>query len=142
MEKRPSLIRRFLERERERGYMSIPISNVLKCDIMTKNDLKILGRQTPETLARWYCELNAWEWPKELPDPEPKHFPSDRRGEIIQWIMWAAGAATSSREWNRSRFSRGMTDEEWQDFWAGEYCGDEEALTRHHERIRNDILPK
>lgn len=32
----------------------------------------MFARRRSHTLARWLFELNAWGWPKEIPDPEPR----------------------------------------------------------------------
>lgn len=82
---------------------------------MKQRDVEILAQQDKETLAAWWSQLNHWEWPNALPDPEPNHFISGgRRGEIIGWIMTRIGYRECLRDWNK-----GMSDEEFATLYEG-----------------------
>jgi hypothetical protein len=40
-----------------------------------------------ETLCRWLMQLNSWEWPKEVPDPESQDEPGyPRRNKLMRDI--------------------------------------------------------
>lgn len=82
---------------------------------MTETDVDILQKQDGATLAKWWCLLNSWKWPAELPDAEPAHrkTPADRRGRIMSYIDAKIGHKACMREWNRET----MNDQEFEDFW-------------------------
>jgi hypothetical protein len=74
---------------------------------LTDQDFYALNAQSPETLARWYCLLNTWEWPDNLPNPEtvpsgePPLTPKmPRRSAVMEWITERIGAKAVSEEWN------------------------------------------
>ena len=102
---------------------------------MTEDDHLVLAQQDMQTLAKWWCLLNSWEWPAELSDPEPTtHVPGGRRGRLMDWIDNQIGHRQCSREWNRD-----MTDEEHNDFWRGTFEGNAEARERHMRRVREKV---
>lgn len=94
---------------------------------MTDADRQILDRQPLTALPGWYCLMNAWGWPPELPDEPPaEYFPNDRRAELMTEIVRRVGHRAVSRAWNYT-----MTDAEHADFYAGNFEGDAAALARH-----------
>lgn len=102
---------------------------------MTPQDEAILAQQSMETLAEWWCQLNSWDWPEELPDPEPREYVrGGRRGEIMQWIDDGVGRRVISRTWNKS-----MTDEEHNDFWRGHFEGHKPSKDRDRKRKMDKI---
>ena len=94
-------------------------------------DRKILTAQNDYTLAEWWCQLNRWEWPAALPNPEPKTYqgPGGRRSEIMNWILSVIGLELALRVWNKGE----MTDREFSDFWNSPH--DPEAERRHQEYL-------
>jgi hypothetical protein len=115
---------------------------------ITEQDLAILKRREPDELAKWWCLLNRWEWPPELPDEEStevyctflldKGGPGvreSRRGQIMRWIEQAVSPRALSREWNRE-----MPDDYFNDFWRGHHEGDAEALERYRVRAHEESL--
>jgi hypothetical protein len=42
--------------------------------------------QPVETLARWYCEFNRWEWPGELVHLKPEDYPGTSMQEAAHAI--------------------------------------------------------
>lgn len=81
---------------------------------LQKGDLLLLNGNDDATLAKWWCQLNSWEWPDQIPDPEPeeKERPN-RRGTIMDEICARIGIKACLREWNRER----MSEEEFEEFW-------------------------
>lgn len=82
--------------------MSVPIH---------ENVLRILENQNVETLAKWWCELNRWEWPPELPDPEepvrgPGWIANSRRDSIMCFIADRVGNYLISKEWNKDHLTQ------------------------------------
>lgn len=79
-------------------------------------DIKILESQDNNTLAKWWCELNRWNWPDEIPDPQRKFGlrDKDRRSELMSWISNKIGIRAALREWNHD-----MTDDEFNASPAG-----------------------
>lgn len=52
--------------------------------MITEADKRILISQDDWTLAEWYCTLNGWSWPAQLPNPDPpKYREGSRRGNIM-----------------------------------------------------------
>ncbi len=99
---------------------------------MIEEDEAILSQQDMQTLARWWCTLNRWEWPEEIPDAEEPTFSGadSRRWQIMQWIHEAVGHRVISHEWN-SRLS----DEDFNDFWRGTYEGHAPSRERWRQRM-------
>lgn len=98
--------------------------------MITNKDLAVLAQQESETLAQWWCDLNRFEWPEELPDPEPPQFVhGSRRSKIMGWIMESVGHRFCNRVWNSH-----MTDGEHNDFWRGNFEGHKESRERHERR--------
>lgn len=115
---------------------------------MNEKQLAALKRQEPDVLAIWWCQLNRWEWPSELPDEESrdeyaKHMLGNGgagvfktvRSEIMRWIEKAVSPKDISREWNRD-----MPDDYFEDFWRGNHEGDEGALERYRVRLREESV--
>lgn len=98
---------------------------------ISEDDLIILAQQDMATLAEWWCRLNSYEWPQDLPDPEPPHRDPTRcrRWGLMCWIDKRIGHRVISRQWNKD-----MTDEEHEDFWRGTFEGDADAKERHKQR--------
>jgi phage terminase large subunit-like protein len=102
---------------------------------MTEDDLSVLALQPTETLAEWWCQLNGWKWPDDLPNQEPTEYERDgRRLQIMRWIENSIGKRKCSRAWNHS-----MTDEEFNDFWRGHFEGVEHARVRYQQRVMKRI---
>lgn len=109
--------------------------------MLTNNDLVILeamANKDYRTLAIWYCRLNSWEWPKELPDPVPVQADRpNRRSALMAWISERIGERLISYEWNINRDwvgNRTLTADEHEDFWRGVYEGNQAALAWHLAR--------
>lgn len=103
---------------------------------MNDEDRAVLARQPMETLAEWWCVLNNWAWPDELPNPElPRQPDGDRRWEIMCWISEAIGQRQISRAWNCN-----MTDEQFNDFWRGMYEGNKAARARYEHLVTTDAI--
>ena len=65
-------------------------------------------------LAEWWCQLNSYEWPELLPDPEqPTRGYNPRRSLIMRWIEDRIGIKECLRAWNR----KWMTDEQFEEWW-------------------------
>lgn len=99
---------------------------------MLETDVALLKKQETDILAKWWCQLNLWEWPIDLPNPESREYTfGGRRDQIMDWIQRTIGLKACLGEWNRD-----MTDEEFEDFWRGHHEGDEEAKARYRARLR------
>lgn len=83
---------------------------------LTTADVAALLVCDDATLAAWWCELNEWGWPKDLPDPEQPRFgaglPHDRRWAAMNWILDRIGLRACLRHHNRW-----MTDDEFATFY-------------------------
>ena len=65
-------------------------------------DLAILAVQDEQTLAQWYCMMNRWEWPKSLPDEEPREYIKNGRRSMIMWVIESViGDKACLREHNK-----------------------------------------
>jgi len=85
---------------------------------LTTHDISVLIQQDMPTLASWYCQLNEWEWPPELPDPEPrmKHL-RGRRGAMMDWIESKIGHKECLRQhWKRHDIE--TPDRKFDDWYA------------------------
>ena len=104
-------------------------------NVITSEDKEIMNTKSDQTLAEWYCVLNNWGWPDELPDPESR---DDRKGrrrsELMKYMEERVGHRLVMRTWNKE-----MPDEEFNDFYAGTYLGDKKARHRHEVRRHNRI---
>ena len=95
--------------------------------MISEADKKILIAQDDWTLAEWHAVLNRFDWPAQLPNPEPaEHRPGDRRAKLMDWIWELVGDRLISRVWNKR-----MTDEEFDDFWKGVMEKDPAARARY-----------
>ena len=71
------------------------------------DEISALLAQDANTLSRWWCELNRYEWPDGLPRPIPKEerehssMGSNRAWKIMCWISKRVGQWLISREWNK-----------------------------------------
>lgn len=80
---------------------------------MDNKTKKLLLSTDAQTLAEWYCELNRWGWPPEIPDPEERRRGgNDRRRAIMRAIHFQVGEKLISRVWNSD-----MTDAEHEAWW-------------------------
>ena len=94
---------------------------------MLPEDLEVVCQQDVRTLAKWWCTLNSWSWPDELPYPEgTQGMRTARRSKVMRWIEAAIGIKECLREWNRSN----MDDEAFKNFWRGTFEGVDEARQR------------
>jgi len=76
--------------------------------------MELLQQTDHATLARWWCVLNGWGWPKELPGRESPDVPGHpRRNEIMREIAGIIGMKECLREWNKDT----MTPERFEDWW-------------------------
>lgn len=74
-------------------------------------DIAVLQSQTDKILADWWSQLNRWDWPAEIPDPEPVgHPPFGRRSKIMGWIMEKIGFKECLRDWNKERMTSSEFD--------------------------------
>lgn len=114
---------------------------------LTEQDMEILSKQTPQTLAEWANTLNSWKWPAEIPDEEsPDMYDvlslknggpgvrESRRHALMRWIEDRVSRKLILRLWNHE-----MTDGEFNDFWRGRYENDAEAYARDRERVRKRV---
>ena len=86
---------------------------------MTKQDKKIINEQDHRMLAKWWCELNRWEWPINLSDPinqkerwEIKFGEYDRASEIMDYKEDMIDNKLISRILNSD-----MTDEQFENYY-------------------------
>lgn len=102
---------------------------------ITQAQFDVLEKQNEETLCLWYCMINTWTWPKELPDdPYPLVHDRDERMRllafqprrvtcvILDWITGRVGRKAVSRYWNVV-FNKHMTEESFQEWWLKEKEG-------------------
>jgi hypothetical protein len=111
------------------------IDNMSKHNQVTTEDYEILNKEDDVTLAQWWCMLNRWDWPEELPNKDLTHRDKGyktggRRSQLMNIIENRVGKRLISWQWNKND----MTNEEFNDFYAGTYCGDKEAKSRHEKR--------
>ena len=103
--------------------------------------MKQLEGFTPVQLAEFWCIFNRWDWPKEIPNPEPVLDPimkcfTPRRDVYLKEITELVGHKLCLRVGNKDR----MNDEEFEDFWAGNYEGDRGAKYRDSARSWAKVL--
>lgn len=89
--------------------------------------------QNKVTLAEWWCQLNSFEWPKELPEQYRKK----SNMEFMMLIHHHVGHRLCSRVWNK-----GMTYKEHEDFFNGTFCGDIEANKRYENYSKEKLKIK
>lgn len=105
--------------------------------LVMPSDVEILQSKDRKTLAEAWCELNKWEWPSWLPEesPPPKRPRDfnyrDRRAMIMREIEKLIPNRLISRVWNSE-----MSDEDFDDFYAGVYEHDHNAKIRYENRLR------
>lgn len=68
-------------------------------------DESLLEGRDDETLAEWWCLLNRWGWPEEIPNPEGREvFDTDsRRGGYMGIISEKIGHEKCNRHWNKDK---------------------------------------
>lgn len=104
-----------------------------------------------EDLCRIWSTLNHWEWPDDIPNPEPRPSTDDmktfrekvmdsRRTGITQWIKGRVGEYTLLRYSNVTRDGR-MTEDEFEDWWHGNFEDDDQAYMRDKERQLTFLAP-
>lgn len=81
--------------------------------MINDEQLKILNKQTPETLAKWWDVLNKWGWVDDLgPKEEIPHpwRPNTLRGAVLQWIENSIGgrAFGLGRKGRRRNMKKGI----------------------------------
>jgi hypothetical protein len=99
----------------------------------TIEEIYILEKQSAETLADWWCQLNRWQWPEELPNAmiekeRQESHDNDRGWVIMSWILERIKYRLISRTWNKD-----MTDEEFDNFYRGTYEGDKVAKAKYEK---------
>ena len=99
---------------------------------VTKHDKEVVSTTNCVRLADMYKELNHYEWPTELLNPEPdSHVSGGRRGAIMEHIESTIGREIISRRHNKDT----MTEEEFYDFYAGNHKGNTAALSRYYDKL-------
>ena len=92
------------------------------------NDIACLKGRTPEELAEYWCILNRWEWPEQIPNPEPvlalikhkyRYRETPRRDAIMAHIENMVEHKLISYTWNKDT----MTDEEHSVWYAKTFGG-------------------
>lgn len=89
---------------------------------------KIILKQTDQRKAEIACELNRWQWPKELKKFDPGNYgsgmpePYKEAMEIIEYIEHIIGHKAFLKEWNKND----MTNEQFERWY------------REHEESHND----
>lgn len=123
--------------ERIVGFLGVLIGDMVP---LLPEEIEAMNRQSDITLAEWWCSLNNWQWPDGLPNKQdpPKDLSDkemkDWRGGIIRkYIERKIGHRLCSRVWNREM----MTDKEHDDFYNGNFCGDQAAMENDEIRRRN-----
>jgi hypothetical protein len=84
---------------------------------------EILRSAPNSILAKWWCMLNSWQWPREIPEPEQPILgigsKNPRRHALMNTIDKIVGHKVINREWNRER----MTDAEHEEWWRRQILG-------------------
>lgn len=88
---------------------------------MTAKDLEILSTEKDRILAEWWCTLNRWGWPGDLPDPEPRmYIHNGRRSQIMGWIEGKIGHKLCLRAWNKKMDIPDAEFDQWyKELWKG-----------------------
>ena len=80
-----------------------------------KLDVHVLGKQSNRELAKWWTQFNSWEWPDEMPRPEPNKWIKDgRRGQLMSWISDKITHKECLRYWNRKQYPGVEFDKWWE----------------------------
>lgn len=78
---------------------------------------KIIDNADNETLAKWWCELNKWEWPEvfgeEEKQPVPISRPTPKRDSIMEKITQKITFKECLRYWNKDTLPGVEFDEWW-----------------------------
>ena len=81
---------------------------------LSKLDIFVLEKQTNKELAKWWTQLNSFEWPFEMPTPELDKWVKDgRRGKIMNWIVEKITHKECLRYWNRKQYPNAEFDKWW-----------------------------
>lgn len=84
----------------------------------SEEDIRIIRSQDDKTLAEWSAKLNCFEWPSELPNPEPtRYIRNGRRGQLMYAIDNEIGKKETSRFWNCVHQGH-MTPEQFEFWWV------------------------
>lgn len=102
-----------------------------------------MNQFSDEKLGEFWVILNHWGWPDEIPDPEQATGPimerkTPRRSAIMDEIRSRIGHKMCLRIGNKDS----MSDEEFEDFWKGNYEGDKGAKLRDGARTWAKVLRK
>jgi hypothetical protein len=106
-------------------------------DKITDDDLYKIRSADWDTLVKWWDMLNSWEWPTELlPEEAPLISgddlnQNDRRIILMELIKKKVGEKYILRILN----TRGMTEEEFEDFWLAHHEHDSKAFKRDQKRV-------
>lgn len=85
------------------------------CLNISDADKAILDEADTETLANWWCMLNRYEWPEELPNPEKaEYIPGGRRGRLMDHIQGRIGIKECLRSWNKDSKPGVVFDKWWE----------------------------
>ena len=95
---------------------------------LSDDDMVILAIQEPATLAEWWCKLNRYEIVDGLVDRTTS---KNYWWSIMCWIQKRIGVRACLRQWNLH-----MSDDEFDDFWRGFHEGDDEAMARWEQRVK------
>lgn len=106
-----------------------------KKSLVSERERYLIGTTGYYTLWTWWNKLNNWDWPQEvLPEEVPKEHQKGRRITLMDLIEAKVGKKYLLREHNRD-----MTEQEFEDFWQGTKCGDQEAYRRYYEDLTQRI---
>lgn len=76
--------------------------------LITQADYELLMAKDDTTLVQWYCKLNAWEWPDEIPDEDTVVTSNGRRSRLcclIEAIVGKRACADARYDWERMDIS-------------------------------------
>jgi hypothetical protein len=105
---------------------------------ITNTDLNTIASASWEQCENWYSMLNTWKWPDELLpaiDPEAEKTirgKFTRRSKLMQVIEKKVGLKYLLRMHN---IRLGNSESEFEDFWRGNFEGDEAAKARHWKKL-------
>ncbi len=68
----------------------------------TADQIAALKGVTDETLAKWWCMLNRWGWPRRLHGHSADTTPQERWA-VMNWIVKRIGKIECLKEWNHRK---------------------------------------
>ncbi len=99
----------------------------------TDAQLQALASQSQEALIKWWCELNQWGWPRELPGDPYRGLPKDERRRVItikssrtrihnmirNYLEMFLDEKPRLKYWNTKRLHH-MTEGQFEEWWERE----------------------